>query len=157
MPHPRRIITPDERRRVFQLAAQGVPWKELVREVGDSTRMIATVLREAGGKTPARELRDVSSQTGHFLRLEERQEIWIGLKSSESLRAIARRLSRAPTTIWREVERNGGREGYQPFAAERRAEAEARRPKVRKLVEGGALWARVRAVSRRRTLGCTPR
>ena len=145
MAHPRRIITPEERRTVLKLAAGGTCWQEIVREVGDSTRMIATVLREAGGKTPARELRDVSSHTTHFLRLEERQEIWIGLKSAESFRSVARRLGRAPATIWREVERNGGREGYQPFVAERRAECQARRPKVRKLVEGGALFARVRA------------
>jgi transposase, IS30 family len=143
--HPRRIITSEERRKVLRLVAQGASWSQILREVADSSRMVHTVLREAGGKIWVSELRDTASHTGHFLRLEERQEIWIGLKSNESFRSIARRLCRAPTTISREVERNGGREGYQPFTAERRAVAKARRPRQRKLVEGGALFERVRA------------
>jgi hypothetical protein len=46
------------------------------------------------------------------LSLDEREEISRGLAAGESLRAIASRLSRAPSTVSREVARNGGRSRY---------------------------------------------
>ena len=46
------------------------------------------------------------------LTLMEREEISRGLASKSSLRAIARVLQRSPSTISREVHRNGGRNAY---------------------------------------------
>src|SRR6185436_1533626 len=63
------------------------------------------------------------------LSLAEREEISRGLAAGESLRAIGRRLSRAPSTICREVAANGGPGRYRACAADRRAVRLLRRPK----------------------------
>ncbi|MGH8874980.1 MAG: helix-turn-helix domain-containing protein, partial [Acidimicrobiia bacterium] len=70
---------------------------------------------------------------GAALSLEEREEIRAGIELDESLSDIARRLGRVPSTMGREVARNGGRDGYRAVAAEQRAVTERRRPKIPKL------------------------
>lgn len=77
-----------------------------------------------------------------LLRLSDtdREEIFGGLRAGESLRKIALRLGRAPSTISREV-LYLGRDDYRPSRAELRAEAQCRRPKMRKL-DGNAELAR---------------
>jgi IS30 family transposase len=63
----------------------------------------------------------------------EREEISRGLAGGESLRAIAGRLGRAPSTISREVTRNGGAQRYRACQADTAALRRARRPKRAKL------------------------
>jgi IS30 family transposase len=63
----------------------------------------------------------------------EREEISRGIAAGESLRAIASRLGRSPSTVAREVARNGGRRRYRACPADRVALANMRRPKVAKL------------------------
>ena len=55
----------------------------------------------------------------------EREEMSRGLAREEPLSAIARRLSRAPSTLSREVARNSGKSGYRAFSAGRRAHEKA--------------------------------
>ncbi len=55
------------------------------------------------------------------------------MAAGESLRAIAVRLGRAPSTVSREVARNGGRRGYRALHADRAAQERARRAKPCKL------------------------
>lgn len=76
---------------------------------------------------------------GWRLRKWEREEISRELRAGASIRSIARRLGRAPSTISREVNRNGGRDDYRGYLAWRVAERRARRPKVPKLVANRAL------------------
>ena len=68
------------------------------------------------------------------LSLAEREEISRGLVGGESLRAIARRLGRASSTISREVAANGGRRRYRACRADNAAVRRMRRPKPSKLV-----------------------
>ena len=68
------------------------------------------------------------------MSFEEREEISRGVSAKESLRSIAVRLGRAPSTISREVERNGGMSNYRATEAERSARERGQRPKVAKLV-----------------------
>ncbi|WP_432486419.1 IS30 family transposase, partial [Kineococcus esterisolvens] len=68
------------------------------------------------------------------LSLAEREEISRGLAEGCSLRQIARRLHRAPSTIGREVTAGGGRRRYRALKADDRAWARAARPKPWKLV-----------------------
>jgi IS30 family transposase len=67
------------------------------------------------------------------LSLAEREEISIGLRTEQTMAAIARRLQRAPSTISREIANNGGRRRYRAAAADRAAQRRARRPKIAKL------------------------
>ena len=54
-------------------------------------------------------------------QLIDRSEIYAGLAAKESGAAIARRLGVHPSTVTREIAANGGRDGYRPLAAHRRA------------------------------------
>lgn len=58
---------------------------------------------------------------------------------------IGRRIGRHPSTVYREVTRNGGRSWYRPGAAQDRADQLGKRPKQFKLVTDQALRARVTA------------
>jgi IS30 family transposase len=83
--------------------------------------------------------------SARYLSLEERLQIADLHLAGASMRAIAARLGRAPSTISRELRRNGPvpaavsvtgrarRTGYAPYAAHRRAGLRARRPKPFKL------------------------
>ena len=63
------------------------------------------------------------------LRLEEREEISRGIAAGRSIRRIAVSLGRAPSTISREVRRNGGCRAYRASEADTRAWERALRPK----------------------------
>ena len=67
------------------------------------------------------------------MTLAEREEISRGLKAGLSFRSIARQLRRAPSTISREVRRNGGRRVYRAASADLAAWDRAKRPKPCKL------------------------
>ena len=67
------------------------------------------------------------------LTLAEREEISRGLACRLSLRAIATQLGRSPSTISRELHRNGGATGYRAMQADQAAWDRARRPKRCKL------------------------
>ena len=83
------------------------------------------------------------------LTLAEREEISRGIARDLSLQAIATRLKRAPSTISREVRRNGGLKCYRASQADQAAWDRARRPKPCKLVINRAL-ARIVAKKLRR-------
>jgi IS30 family transposase len=83
------------------------------------------VLKKNGGVAP-RERR----RSDRHLGWQEREEISRGLAAGRSMRALARQLGRSPSTISREIERNGGRQGYRAAAAHQRAWSQAERPKA---------------------------
>ena len=69
-----------------------------------------------GGITWAPRCRAVAA-----LKLEEREEISRGIAAGRSVRRIARGLKRSPSTISREIRRNGGSQTYRANRAERSA------------------------------------
>ena len=77
-----------------------------------------------GGIAPAPRRRALAA-----LRLEEREEISRGIAAGQSIRQIAVGLERAPSTVCREIGRNGGRQRYRANRAERSAWERALRPK----------------------------
>jgi transposase, IS30 family len=88
---------------------------------------------------------------GRYLSLAEREEIAVGLAAGDGVRVIAARLGRAPSTVSREVRRNGlSRGAYRAVAAQRRAEDRARRPKTAKLAGNGELREYVQGRLRKR-------
>jgi IS30 family transposase len=82
------------------------------------------VLAQSGGITPAARQRAALA-----LRLEEREEISRGVAAGQALRSIAQRLGRAPSTVSRELRRNGGCSVYRASEADNNAWSQARRPK----------------------------
>jgi IS30 family transposase len=73
------------------------------------------------------------------LTLSEREEISRGVVAGLSIRSIASELGRAPSTVSREVNRNGGRRHYRANTADQAAWDLAHRPKTCKLVQNRAL------------------
>jgi IS30 family transposase len=63
------------------------------------------------------------------LRFEEREEISRGIAVGRSIRQIAQGLGRAPSTVSREIRRNGSSQAYRANRANRRAWERALRPK----------------------------
>ena len=82
---------------------------------------------------------------GSALSLPEREEIGraLTLDPTVSWATLADRIDRHPTTIAREVDRNGGRDRYRPAVADRQASQRARRPRQRLLQTPGGLRDRV--------------
>lgn len=91
---------------------------------------VRRVLAETGGIRPA-----MRHRPDRALTLAEREEISRALMAGQSVRSVAVRLSRAPSTISREIRRNGGPERYRANCADQRAWDRARRPKPCKLVQ----------------------
>jgi len=97
-------------------------------------------LAAAGGVRPRRG-RDLK---GRCLSFGEREDIAVGLAAGQSLRVIAARLGRSPSTVSRELARNADpRRGYRASTAHALAYDRASRPKPAKLVVNLALRAKV--------------
>ena len=112
----------------------GETWLGVAAGLEVSRRTVARVMRESGGMPPVARCR-----SGRWLSLAEREEIRAGLAAELSLAAIGRGLGRPTSTVAREVGRNGGRQGYLAWRAERRAGEVCRRPKPAKLAAAGEL------------------
>jgi len=87
------------------------------------------------------------------LSLAEREEISRGVVAGHSIRSIAVALGRAPSTVSREIRRNGGRRRYRANQADQQAWDRARRPKTCKLAQNRAL---ARLVARKLQLEWAP-
>jgi transposase, IS30 family len=112
---------------------------------GDSLQQIAQlfdrnhssverILAETGGIRPAPRCRSRLALT-----LPEREEISRAVVAGQSARSIATSLGRAPSTISREIKRNGGQECYRASIADQAAWERTLRPKTCKLTENRAL------------------
>jgi IS30 family transposase len=77
------------------------------------------------------------------LRLEEREEISRGIAAGRSIRQIAQGLARSPSTVSREIRRNGGCSAYRASWADRYAWQRALRPKPCRLARHAELRWRV--------------
>ena len=92
------------------------------------------MLSRTGGIRPAPKRR-----SRFALTLAEREEISRGVAAGLSIRTIASQLGRAPSTVSREVNRNGGRRWYRASKADEAAWQRAHRPKTCKLARNPAL------------------
>jgi IS30 family transposase len=95
---------------------------------------IRGILAETGGIRPAPRRRSRLALT-----LAEREDISRAVVAGRSIRSIASSLGRAPSTISREISRNGGEERYRASQADQAAWNRARRPKICKLAENRTL------------------
>jgi DNA-binding CsgD family transcriptional regulator len=103
-----------ELERIEELLAQDAPFWRLRQEVPRSRYAIYRAVRRLR-RPPAPE----PNRSPLRLSLAEREEISRGVATGESLRVIARGLGRTPSTVSREVARNGGRASYRACRADR--------------------------------------
>ncbi len=130
---PKRLSQVD-RLRIDRLNRAGETYATTAAMVGCSTKSIQRYLRLTGG------LKDRTKERSPLrLSLGDREEISRGLMAGESRRAIAVRLKRSPSTISREVARNGGPDGYRAWSADSMALERGRRPKPAKLSQDSRL------------------
>jgi len=95
---------------------------------------VARILVQTGGIRPPKKTR-----SKRVLSLAEREEISRGLVADRSFRSIAVSLNRAPSTVSREISRNGGRQHYRANVADKAAWDRAHRAKTCKLVRNPEL------------------
>ena len=129
-------MTNEQKQMAFRLRAEGLSFKEIARQVCCSHGSFTPMFRDRQRLTG---VADTWSPRPGRLRVQEREQILIGLARGESMNAIARVLGRSPSTVTREVERNGGRESYVAWRAHVRARSETSRPKTAKLCRGSLL------------------
>lgn len=123
-------LTVDQRREVRRMRADGMTVADVARRVGCSLRTVKRVMAGQG----KRELRATRWSPGvRRLSLQEREEISLGLRRGDSFTTIAVQIGRSTSTVSREVNANGGRDGYRAWRAHDSAYERARRPKAAKL------------------------
>ncbi len=110
---------------------------------------IQGILARTGGIRPAKKARSRLALT-----MAEREEISRGVVTGHSFRLIASALGRAPSTVSREINRNGGRQRYRASKADQATWDRAHRPKTCKLAGNQAL---ARLVAKKLQLQWSPR
>ena len=135
MKYPTRIYyTEADKALMWDRWREGESLNSIGRHFGRSHSSIQNILSQTGGIRPAQRRRSRLALT-----LAEREEISRGVVAGRSMRSMARSLGRAPSTVSREIRRNGGRQCYRANKADKAAWDRAKRPKRCKLVENRKL------------------
>lgn len=144
----RRAVGQLERQALWAMWKSGTSVSDIARALDRKPGTIHCLLTESGGIPPS-----VARRPQRALTLAEREEISRGIASGASVRSIAATLNRAPSTISRELIRNGGRGAYRAVAADDVATAARRRPKLLRLVANQPLC---RVVTEKLSLDWSP-
>jgi IS30 family transposase len=131
-------LTDNDRQELQVLVRSGATFETAANAVGCSTKAIQRLMAKTGGIKP-------SSRPRSPLRLSiaEREAVSRSIATGESCRSIARQLGRSPSTISREIKRNGGRSRYRAWSADRATARRSRRPKTAKLASSHRLRSEV--------------
>jgi IS30 family transposase len=127
-------LSDEEKAEVWKRWHEGESLSDIGRALFKHPASIFGVLRLFGGFQPAKRTRRESS-----LSAFEREAISRGLASGHSMRQIANELSRSPSTISREISKNGGVARYRAANTDAQAWDRARRPKLCELALNGRL------------------
>jgi IS30 family transposase len=144
----RRGFSVAERTELWDRWQRGESLRAIGRAFGKPSSSIYYQLSPHGGIRPAPRRRSRLS-----LSLSEREEISRGIVAQRSIRSMASLLGRSPSTVSREVCRNGGYDQYRAAVADEQAWVRARRPKKCKLADHP--WLR-QAVVRKLRLNWSP-
>jgi IS30 family transposase len=131
---PRIYYSDSQKALMWERWRQGATLHEIAGLFDRGHSSIHRILNETGGIRPQQRHR-----SSRALSLAEREEISRAVVAGQSIRTIAARLGRAPSTVSRELQRNGGRASYRANLADQAAWDRAHRPKQCKLVENRAL------------------
>jgi len=122
---------------MYRRVLEGRSYPEIAAEFDSSLNVIFRVF---GARRDRPVVRRRSSLR---LSLEEREEISRGLTEGLSVRAIAGRLGRAPSSVSREIGANGGRSRYRAWRGDERAVRRMARPRTPKLARSVQLRGEV--------------
>jgi len=124
----RRKYSDSDKAVLWDMWQQGESLKAIGRVFDRPSGTIYGLLAPSGGIRPPPRQRSRLA-----LSLSEREEISRGIAAHLSVRSIATQLERSPSTISREINRNGGYDKYRATDADQAAWSRARRPKPCKL------------------------
>jgi IS30 family transposase len=131
---PRIYYTESQKALMWERWRKGDSLQQIAQLFDRNHSSVQRILAETGGIQPAQRRRSRLALT-----LAEREEISRSVAAGQSIRSIASLLGRAPSTISREITRNGGQECYRASQADQAAWDRASRPKTCRLVENRAL------------------
>lgn len=131
---PRIHYTESQKALMWERWQKGESLQQIAQLFDRNHSSIQGILAVTGGIRPAPRCR-----SRWALTLAEREEISRAVVAGHSIRSIATQLGRAPSTISREIKRNGGQESYRASQAEESAWDRGRRPKTCKLAQNRAL------------------
>jgi len=131
---PRIHYTESQKALMWERWQKGESLQQIAQLFDRNHSSIQPILAATGGIRPAPRCRSRLALT-----LAEREEISRAVVAGDSIRSIATQLGRAPSTVSREIKRNGGRECYRASQADQSAWDRGRRPKAGKLVENRPL------------------
>ena len=136
MPHqrPRIYYTESQKALMWERWRKGESLEHIAQLFDRRHSSVQRILADSGGIQPARRRRSRLALT-----LAEREEISRAVVAGRSIRWIAASVRRAPSTISREIARNGGLGSYRASQADEAAWDRARRPKVCRLAENRSL------------------
>ena len=126
---PRIYYSDNQKALMWERWRQGDSLQKIAQLFDRNHSSVSQILAETGGICPAKRCRSRLALT-----LAEREEISRSVVAGKSIRAIACSLGRAPSTVSREIKRNGGVDRYRATEADQHAWDRARRPKPCKLV-----------------------
>ena len=131
---PRIYYTDTQKALMWDRWSKGESLQQIAQLFDRNHSSIQRILALTGGIRPPQRTRSKLALT-----LADREEISRGLATGQSIRSIARHLGRHPSTISREIQRNGGSQCYRSSHADEATWDRANRPKTCKLVENKAL------------------
>lgn len=123
-------FTPEQKADIWSRWQRGESMSSIGRVFDRESSSIYPLLSRTGGIRPPERKRSRLALT-----LSEREEISRGIAANHSVRLIAHHLNRSPSTISREINRNGGYDKYRATASDQAAWDRARRPKSCKLAD----------------------
>ena len=131
---PRIYYTENQKALMWERWKKGDSLQQIAQLFDRNHGSVQRILAESGGIRPAQRRRSRLALT-----LAEREEISRAVAAGQSIRSVATSLGRAPSTISREIKRNGEQEYYRASQADQAAWDRTRRPKTCKLVENRTL------------------
>ncbi len=131
---PRILYSESQKAQMWDRWKKGESLQQIAQLFDRNHSSVNRILAETGGIRPAQRCRSQLALT-----LAEREEVSRALVAGQSIRSIAALLVRAPSTISREIKRNGGQGCYRATQADQAAWDRAHRPKRCKLVQNRSL------------------
>ena len=132
------IYTDNQKALMWDRWKKGESLQQIAQLFDRNHSSIQRILAESGGIRPPQRIR-----SSNALTLSEREEISRSIVAGQSMRTIARSLGRSPSTISREINRNGSVASYRAADADKATWDRAQRPKPCKLIQNRQLASMV--------------